>query len=108
VGGVTLRDHEHRHLANLGTFHAHRWLRAGADRKDTADLRRARALLERAIALNPDAHFGREKYQLKAVKWLLNPPKGVSGGALTSSTSRPAALQVRTAANCAASGYRTR
>lgn len=63
-------EHEYRYLANLGTFHAHRWIRAGADAGDTSDLDTARDLIARAIVLNPDAHFGRERYQLLAIDWL--------------------------------------
>lgn len=66
-----LRDHTYRHLANLGTFYAHRWIRGGADRADVSDLERARDNIKAAIAVNPDAHFGRERYQLRAIEWLL-------------------------------------
>jgi tetratricopeptide (TPR) repeat protein len=65
-------EHEYRYLANLGTFHIHRWLSAGADREDMQDAERARELIAAAIELNPDAHFGRERYQLLAIEWILN------------------------------------
>ncbi len=45
--------------ANLGTFHAH-----------AGDYPRALEHLRRALALNPEAHFGREKYQVKAIEYL--------------------------------------
>lgn len=45
--------------ANLGTFYAHR-----------GDYDRALPLLESAIAQNPNAHFGREHYQVKAIRYL--------------------------------------
>lgn len=67
-------EHEYRYLANLGTFHAHRWIASGADRGDMADIQRARDLIDQAIQLNPDAHFGRERYQLLALDWILHPP----------------------------------
>ncbi|MCC5877111.1 MAG: hypothetical protein JJU11_12900 [Candidatus Sumerlaeia bacterium] len=67
-------DHEYRYLANLGTFYAHRWVASGADREDLADLQRGRDLIAEAIEFNPDAHFGRERYQLFALEWLLDPP----------------------------------
>lgn len=70
------REHLYRYYANLGTFHAHRWLRGGADREFILDLSLARDLIAFAIELNPDAHFGRERYQLMAIEWLLNPPPG--------------------------------
>ncbi len=47
-------------LANLGTFHLHRYLKHGS----SADLNIGITFIERAIEVNPDAHFGREKYQL--------------------------------------------
>ncbi len=67
-------NHEYRYLANLGTFHAHRWIKNGADRSDLTDIQRARDLIDQAITLNPDAHFGRERYQLMALDWILQPP----------------------------------
>ena len=67
-------EHEYRYLANLGTFHVHRWIHDGADRSEMADVVRARDLIAQAIALNPDAHFGRERYQLLALEWILQPP----------------------------------
>ncbi|MEQ8317007.1 MAG: hypothetical protein RIE77_14125 [Phycisphaerales bacterium] len=70
----TKTDHEYRYLANLGTFHVHRWLATGADRSNMADVERARDLIDQAITLNPDAHFGRERYQLMAIDWILEPP----------------------------------
>ncbi len=70
-----VRDHWYRYHANIGTFYAHRWLRAGANRKRIGELETARDHIERAISINPDAHFGREKYQLQAMQWMLHPPK---------------------------------
>ncbi len=67
-------EHEYRYLANLGTFHAHRWLRNGKDRGDLSDLQEAERLIAAAIELNPEAHFGRERYQLMAIRWLITPP----------------------------------
>ncbi len=72
--GEDVSEHRYRYLANLGTFHTHRWLKNGADRSDVADLEQARDLIAAAIELNPDAHFGRERYQLLAIEWLLDPP----------------------------------
>lgn len=65
--------HEYTFLANAGTFHVHRWLRADQSRDDMGDVERARDLIAAAIKLNPDAHFGRERYQLMAIQWLLEP-----------------------------------
>lgn len=79
-------EHEYRYLANLGTFYAHRWIAGGGDRSDLADLEAAERLITHAIELNPDAHFGRERYQLLAIRWLLNvhtpdqdPPGAIDG-----------------------------
>jgi tetratricopeptide (TPR) repeat protein len=72
-----LKDHLYRYLANLGTFHAHRWFARGADRSDMQDLQHGRDLIAQAIDLNPDAHFGREKFQLIAMEWVLDPPEFV-------------------------------
>lgn len=58
-----LDDHEYRYLANLGTFHAHRFIRSHP--RDNADIDAAIDLIEQAITLNPDAHFGREIVQLE-------------------------------------------
>ncbi len=64
--------HRYRLLANMGTFHAHRWL--ASDGVSPVDLHQAIALIEAAIALNPDAHFGREAVQLDALIWLRDAP----------------------------------
>lgn len=72
--GPIVREHRYRWLANRGTFLAHRWLSRGADRGHQEDLIAAEADIAAAIALNPDAHFGREEYQLGVIRWLLSPP----------------------------------
>ena len=71
---VATKDHQYRYHSNLGTFHAHRWIRSGADRSNLADLKTAEAEIAEAIRINPDAHFGREKYQLAAIRWLIELP----------------------------------
>ena len=68
-------NHRYRYLANLGTFHAHLWFHNGADHEQVDDLRSARELVALAIEENPDAHFGREKYQLMFIEWLLGGPR---------------------------------
>jgi tetratricopeptide (TPR) repeat protein len=45
--------------ANLGTFYLH-----------TGDLENGIAHIRKALEINPDAHFGREKYQLMAAEYL--------------------------------------
>ncbi|MFD0893344.1 hypothetical protein KBB96_18115 [Luteolibacter ambystomatis] len=46
--------------SNLGTF----WIYAG-------DLQQSLVWIDKALAVNPDAHFGREKYQRWLVEWVL-------------------------------------
>jgi tetratricopeptide (TPR) repeat protein len=78
-----VKEHRYRYHANLGTFLAHRWLKQGANRAKTDDLRAGRDHIVKAIAINPDAHFGREKYQLLVMEWLMNPRLGKSGETVT-------------------------
>tara|TARA_R110002072_G_scaffold136813_3_gene279363 strand:+ start:471 stop:1667 length:1197 start_codon:yes stop_codon:yes gene_type:complete len=75
--GADVGEHRYRYLANLGTFLVHRWLKSGSDREDMTDVERSRELIAAAIELNPDAHFGRERYQLLAIEWILNVPDEV-------------------------------
>jgi hypothetical protein len=69
------REHLYRYHANLGTFLVHRWARQGADRSRIDEVKAARDHIAKAIAINPHAHFGREKYQLQALDWIIDPPK---------------------------------
>ena len=74
-------EHRYRYLANIGTFWVHRWARNGADRSKIGEVKTARDFIAEAITLNPDAHFGRETYQLKALDWIINPAhRGASRG----------------------------
>jgi tetratricopeptide (TPR) repeat protein len=61
----------YRYFANAGTFRAHRWLREGAKDERIGELEQAHAEIAKAIALKPDAHFGREAAQLQAMNWIL-------------------------------------
>lgn len=65
------KDHFYRYLANLGTFHVHRWLAAPEGSKDETDLLEAQQLLNQALIVEPNAHFGREQVQLSAVNYLV-------------------------------------
>lgn len=49
--------------ANLGTFYLH----AGIFKK-------VLAYIEKALKINPDAHFGREKYQKLLVEYIIPEP----------------------------------
>jgi hypothetical protein len=75
------RDGWYRYYANTGTFRVHKWLHDGADRKRIAEVEQARAEIAKAIAIKPDAHFGRETYQLQAMDWIIADgyQKGYSG-----------------------------
>ncbi len=69
-----VKEHRYRYHANLGTFLVHRWIRQGGDRARIEDVKRSRDEIATALEINPNAHFGREKYQLKAIEWLIDPP----------------------------------
>ena len=68
------KEHWYRYHANVGTHRAHRWLKNGADRSRLGEMKTARDHIARALAIKPDAHFGREAYQLRAMDWIINPP----------------------------------
>ena len=71
-----LKEQWYRYYANVGTFWMHRWAHHGADSKHIGDVKVARSFIEKAIAIKPDAHFGREKYQLIIMKWVIVNPNG--------------------------------
>jgi hypothetical protein len=77
-----VKEQLYRYHANLGTFLVHRWVRQGADRSRIAEVKAARDEIARALEINPAAHFGREKYQLRALEFLINPPEIADGGDL--------------------------
>ncbi len=64
-------NHRYRHLANIGTHYAHRWLMNEKKWDDLSDLTKARDFVSKAIKEYPDAHFGREKYQLLAIECII-------------------------------------
>lgn len=69
------KEHRYRDHANLGTFLVHRWARQGAERSRIDEVEAARDEIARALEINPDAHFGREEYQLRVLEWIANPPE---------------------------------
>jgi len=73
-GEAETKEHAYRYHANLGTFLVHRWAKQGADRAKIAEVKAARDEIAKALEINPDAHFGREKYQLMALDWIIDPP----------------------------------
>ncbi len=95
---VRLPESWYRYYANTGTFRVHRWLRDGADRKRIAAVKQARAEIAKAIAIKPDAHFGRETYQLQVMDWIVaegrlkgNPDHGELGDFLVEKNKQPIA-----------------
>lgn len=62
-------DVMYRFNANLGTFYAHRWVANKSDLSKLGDLEKGIHYIKRAIEINPDAHFGREKFQLALMEW---------------------------------------
>jgi len=68
-----VREHQYRYLANRGTFYAHRWMMSGANRNNVTDLQKGYDILIEAVTVKPDAHFGREMYQMMAMAWMLEP-----------------------------------
>ncbi len=69
-----LKEHSYRYHANLGTFIVHRWIKNGSDRSAIHEVQAARDEIAEAIRINPQAHFGREIYQLMALDWIISPP----------------------------------
>ncbi len=68
----------YRYLSNIGTFHLIRWIvKPQAERNaDLSDLKASEDFIARALEINPNAHFGREKFQLMLIRWLLGPGLG--------------------------------
>lgn len=64
-------DDRYRTEANEGTFHVHLWLTRGARADDLSELMAGRKHLAEGLAINPDAHFGRERMQIGVVDWLI-------------------------------------
>lgn len=60
-------DHWYRYYANLGTVEAHNWVRS-KNKQDVKPLLLAEQHLTKALEINPDAHFGREKIQVEIVR----------------------------------------
>lgn len=57
-------EHQYRYHANLGTFHAHQ-----------GNFDKALAELRKAVAINPDAHFGRERFQIELIEYVADARK---------------------------------
>ena len=57
---LAMDDQRYESLANLGTFYIH-----------NGDMEKGLEFIHKAIAVNPDAHFGREIYQAYLVEYVL-------------------------------------
>ncbi|WP_367874502.1 hypothetical protein [Luteolibacter sp. Populi] len=75
-------DDRYRYLSNAGTFYLIGWIvKPEPERNaDRGDLQASESFIARALEVNPDAHFGREKFQLMLIRWLLAAPEEVLAG----------------------------
>lgn len=69
--GLT-KDDQYRLYANRGTTEVHKWFQDGAKSGQIAELKTAERDIATALALNPNAHFGREGTQLELIRWLID------------------------------------
>jgi tetratricopeptide (TPR) repeat protein len=60
LGRRPSKEHLYRYHANLGTFLAH-----------SGRLAEGRAEIEKALAINPEAHFGREHFQVDLLSYMI-------------------------------------
>ena len=82
-----LKEQWYRYYANVGTFWMHRWAHHGADKTKLAEVKTASGYIRKAIDIKPNAHFGREKYQLIVMEWVMNPQGQSLADALDNSPS---------------------
>jgi hypothetical protein len=69
MGPAASQIHDwYRYYANNGTFHAHHWFAKKSSNLD--ELHLAIQNISEALELNPNAHAGREGFQLAALQWL--------------------------------------
>lgn len=68
--------HLYRYHANIGTFIIHKWLRDGGLKFEVKTAKIARDHIVKAIQINANAHFGRERYQLMAIDWIIRTIEG--------------------------------
>ncbi len=71
--GASSED-QYRTEANEGTFLIHDWIRSGK-KHPLSEIQKGHDMIAKALAINPDAHFGREKVQLQVVEWLISQQK---------------------------------
>ena len=61
------KEQQYRYHANLGTFYAHAALRG----RLAKGFERALSELDKALEINPEAHFGRERFQVDLIRYAL-------------------------------------
>lgn len=66
------KDDWYRYFANIGTVRVHKWLRDGGPEDRIEELEQAISEIGEAVAINPDAHFGREWVQLGLMRSVLS------------------------------------
>lgn len=69
--GIEKKTHLYQCHANFGTFIVHEWIRKGARKEDVAKGEEAAGHILQALEINPVAHFGRERAQLRVMEWLI-------------------------------------
>lgn len=65
-------DHRYRMHANLGVFRTHQWIKTIDRETHPAFLDQAIQEVSTALAINPNAHFGREHAHLVLLEWWKN------------------------------------
>lgn len=75
MGAKGSKDDRYRYHSNLGSFYAHRWFVNKPDWVKTRDLDLGIEHIRKALGINPNAHFGREKFQLGILEWVRTQPK---------------------------------
>ena len=75
AGNEKMKEQWYRYYANAGTFWVHRWLRGGAHIETIAQMDTAATYIKAALAIKPNAHFGREGCQLVVIEWIADTVK---------------------------------
>lgn len=70
----------YRYYANNGTFWVHRYMHS-AGKRPLSDVEMARSLIQKAIEVYPGAHYGRERFQVYAMDWMLSVAQPLSENA---------------------------
>jgi len=84
-----IKDAWYRYYANDGTFRVHAWLRSGAKKAAVGEMDQACDEIQKAIEINPHAHFGREPYQLMVMQWIEEATRNPAGASPLSQSFQP-------------------